>query len=36
VASLEDVDPDELADSVKYVDGKHDHYDRKPKDTRLM
>jgi hypothetical protein len=36
IASLDDVDPDELASSIKYVDGKHDHYDKTPKDTRLL
>jgi hypothetical protein len=36
VATLEDADPDELAESIKYVDGRHDRYDRPPADTRLM
>jgi len=36
VASLDDADPDELASSIKYVDGRHDRYDRAPKDTRLL
>ncbi len=36
VASLDDVDPDELAGSIRYVDGKHGRYDRKPEDTRLL
>jgi hypothetical protein len=30
------VDADELAASIKYVDGRHDHYDRPPQDVRLM
>ena len=36
VATLEDADPDELASSIKYVDGRNDRYDQTPKDTRLM
>src|SRR6266550_2390404 len=36
VASLDNADPDELATSVRYVDGRHDRYDRRPDDTRLM
>jgi hypothetical protein len=36
VASLDDADADELAGSIKYVDGRHDRYDRTPEDTRLM
>jgi hypothetical protein len=36
VASLDDADPKELAASIKYVDGRHDRYDRPPEDTRLM
>jgi hypothetical protein len=36
VASLDDVDPNELARSIKYVDGKHDRFDQPPKDTRLL
>lgn len=30
VATLEGADPDVLAKSVKYVDGRHDHFDREP------
>jgi hypothetical protein len=37
IASLDDVNEDELAAApIHYVDGKHDHYDRPPKETRLM
>lgn len=36
VASLDDAEPDALASGIKYVDGRHDHYDQVPKDTRLM
>jgi hypothetical protein len=37
VASLDDVDPDELAAApIKYVDGRHDQFDKPPTDTRLM
>ena len=36
VAAIDDADADELAGSIKYVDGKHDRYDRTPEDIRLM
>jgi hypothetical protein len=36
VATLEDADPDELAASIKFVDGRHDRYEQRPADTRLM
>jgi hypothetical protein len=36
VSTLEDADPDELAASIKYVDGRSGHYDRQPDDIRLM
>jgi len=36
IASLDDADPDELSDSIRYVDGRHDRYDRPPDDIRLM
>lgn len=36
VATLDDADPDELAASIKYLDGRHDRYDRRPEDTRLL
>jgi hypothetical protein len=36
VAALDDPDNDALAASLKYVDGRDDHFDREPEDTRLM
>ena len=36
VSTLDDADPDELAASIKYVDGRHNHFDRTPDDTRLL
>jgi hypothetical protein len=36
ISTLDDADPDELAKSIKYVDGRHDQYDKTPDDTRLM
>jgi len=36
VASLDDADPDEIAASIRHVDGRHDRYDRPPEDIRLM
>ena len=36
VALLDDADADELAASLHYVDGKHDRYDQRPVDIRLM
>lgn len=36
VALLENVDPDELAASIHYVDGRHGRFDQPPDDTRLM
>ena len=36
VGALDDAEPDELARSIKYVDGRHERYDRQPEDTRLM
>ncbi len=37
VATLDDVDPDELAGApLHYLDGRHDRYDRQPEDTRLL
>src|SRR6185503_9727086 len=36
VATLEDADPDELAKSIKYVDGKHDKFDRAPENVDAL
>jgi hypothetical protein len=37
VTLLDDVDADELAGApVQYVDGRNDHFDRPPADTRLL
>jgi hypothetical protein len=36
VATLDDADPDVLAKSIHYVDGRHDHFDREPADKRLL
>jgi hypothetical protein len=36
VASLDNADHDELADSINYVDGRHDHFDKTPEDTRYL
>ena len=36
VATMEDADPDVLAKSIHYVDGRHDAFDRPPADTRLL
>jgi hypothetical protein len=37
VATLDDVDPDELAAApIKVVDGRHDRFDQPPADTRLL
>ena len=37
VTLLDDVDPDELATApIHYVDGRNDHFDRPPADTRLL
>jgi hypothetical protein len=37
VTLLNDVDPDELALApIRYVDGRNDHLDRRPADTRLV
>lgn len=36
VASLDDAAVEELAGSVRYVDGRHERYDRSPEDTRAL
>jgi hypothetical protein len=37
LASLDDVDADELAAApTTIVDGRHDHYERRPEDIRLL
>jgi hypothetical protein len=36
VAALDDADPDELAASTRYLDGRRDRFDRPPDDTRLL
>jgi hypothetical protein len=36
IATLDNADPDELARSIKYLDGRHDRFDQKPGDTRLL
>lgn len=36
IAALDNVNEDELADRIKYVDGRNDRYDREPQDTRLV
>lgn len=36
IAALDDPDNDELATSIKYVDGRNDRFDREPEDKRLM
>jgi hypothetical protein len=36
VTSLDDADPDELASSIRYLDGRHDRYYRTPEDIRLL
>ena len=37
IALLDDIDPDELAAApIKYLDGRHDRFDRLPADVRFL
>jgi hypothetical protein len=36
VATLEGADPDALATSVHYVDGRHDRFDREPEHSDAL
>jgi hypothetical protein len=36
IAALDGADEKALASSIRYVDGRHDHYDRVPKETRAI
>jgi hypothetical protein len=37
IAALDDVETEELASApVRYIDGRHDRYDRQPEDVRLL
>ena len=38
IAALDDIgqDTDQIAKSIKYVDGRHDDYEHEPADTRLL
>ena len=36
VSAIDEPDEDELAGSIKYVDGRNNRFDRAPEDTRLM
>ena len=36
IAALDNVDADELAGKIRYVDGRSGRYDREPDDTRLL
>ena len=36
VATLEGADPDVLARGIRYVDGRHDHFDREPENVDAL
>ena len=36
IAALDGADADELAASIRYLDGRHDRFDRAPEDVRAM
>lgn len=36
VSTLDDGNANEIAASIKYIDGRHDHFDRAPDDTRSL
>ena len=36
VATLEGADPDVLAQGIRYVDGRHDHFDREPENVDAL
>jgi hypothetical protein len=36
IGALDDADADDLANSIRYVDGRHGRFDRPPEDIRLM
>jgi hypothetical protein len=36
VATLEGADPDTLAKGIRYVDGRHDRFDREPEHTDAL
>jgi hypothetical protein len=36
LATLEGADPEVLAKSIRYVDGRHDRFDRQPDDIEAL
>jgi hypothetical protein len=36
IAALDDADADQLAASIRYLDGRNDRFDRAPEDIRLL
>jgi hypothetical protein len=36
IAALDNLDPEAVANSIRYLDGRHNRYDRAPDDTRVM